>query len=97
MDLTISFRKAQVEGGFISVSYNGKPNLLPQSFTDLKNTDQCQAALVSAIQTLNSAVEAKEIEPGCYYISKRESGRKVRNFDKWDKSMLYVDVQEKVK
>ena len=96
MDLKISFRKAEVKNGFVSVAYNGKPNLLPQSFTDLKNVDQCQSALVSAIQALNKAVEANEIEPGCYYISKQETGRKVRNFDKWDKSIQYVDVKEKV-
>ena len=96
MDMTISFRVAQVRDGFVSVAYNGKPNFCASVFNDVKNTAACQVALTEAIAKLTAEVDAGEREPGTFYISIQERGRKVRGFDAWSKGFAcYVDITAK--
>lgn len=96
MDMKISFRACQVEDGFVRVSYNGSPNFCPSVFNEVKNVAACQVALTEAIAKLTAEVEAGERQPGTFYLSIQESGRKVRGFDAWRNGFrAYVDIAAK--
>ena len=93
MDMNISFRTCKVSDGLISVTYNGTSNFCESQFDGVKNVAACQEALTKAIAKLVAEVDAGEREPGTFYISIKEEGRKVRGFDAWSKSFRsYVTI-----
>ncbi len=95
MDLKVSFRNAQVKDGFVSVRYNGTPNFCPLFVADVGNLEGCKLALKKAVEALTAEVEAGIREPGTFYVSLQESGRKVRGFDNWRHGISYLDIQKK--
>ena len=96
MDLKISFRNCEVDSGFVRVRYNGTPNFCGTIFNDVKNVAACQEALTEAIAKLTAEVDNGEREPGTFYVSIQDSGRKVRGFKDWYACLsTYVTIEKK--
>ena len=96
MDLKISFRNCEVSDGFVRVRYNGTPNFCGTIFNDVKNVAACQEALTEAITKLTAEVDNGEREPGTFYVSIQDAGRKCRGFKDWYAGLsTYVTIEKK--